>query len=455
MSQASVIAKNRFLEASTPADLKTVPLREARLKVGADITSSLTSTCSNFNGNYGNIKNSNDDNGNNGDDNDDGKDVDADTDTDTNNDHAGAVVEECDVNEREECFGMTALHWAKLYGAHGLEALLRSHGAVDVEDNAGRMPANMSYSAFIANSKKWAAAAGRHDCEIPEIKMPIGPAAFDKDAVHHALSEVSRLMHEGEPVMVRNVIPWLEAVESEEVQMLGGGPTAARRFRTASDFVQHHGDLAVRVATVPYAEKFNVDYADTTLADFYQRDILARLDQLKEARHPEASEPYVFKHAPEQCAEGFGMIARYLHHALDLNSKCSLICDPEVGNWGLSSMHFYIGNTNSGAPSHVHSDAANLAVSGSKEWWIVPPNQALFSRNAVPAQSDGGVAPMKCTQRAGDLMYVPFDWGHSAINLEPEVFGYTMELINRRDTFMTVLGKTCAGTAPVVHGADS
>lgn len=57
--------------------------------------------------------------------------------------------------------------------------------------------------AFIANSKKWAAAAGRHDCEIPEIQMPVGPAAFDKAAVNHALSEVSRLMHEGEPIMVR------------------------------------------------------------------------------------------------------------------------------------------------------------------------------------------------------------------------------------------------------------
>jgi hypothetical protein len=45
--------------------------------------------------------------------------------------------------------------------------------------------------------------------------------------------------------------------------------------------------------------------------------------------------------------------------------------------------------------------------------------------------------------RTGACRYVPFDWGHSAVNLEPLVFGYTMELINRRDTFMTVLGKSC------------
>eukprot|EP00729_Bicosta_minor_P004551 gene4548-9401_t len=427
VSEASVLAKDTFLKADTPADMETVRLIDARHKVGAEITSSLLSMCKNFNRN-------------------------GDTSSGGGGSAAETVVEEeCDVNEREQCFGMTALHWAKLYDAVELESLLRAHGAVDVEDNAGRKPANMSYSAFIANSKKWAAAAGRHDCEIPEIQMPVGPAAFDKAAVNHALSEVSRLMHEGEPIMVRNVIPWLEAVESEEAQVLGGGPTASRRYNSASDFVQDHGSLNVRVATVPYAEKFDVEYDDTTLAEFYQQGILDRLTTLNTVWDKKASEPYVFKHAPQPCAEGFGMISRFLHRALDLNSKCSLICDPEVGNWGLSSMHFYIGNTNSGAPSHVHSDAANLAVAGSKEWWIVPPNQALFSRNAVPAQSDGGIEPMKCTQRAGDLMYVPFDWGHSAINLEPEVFGYTMELINRRDTFMTVLGKTCRGTPPVVH----
>ena len=73
--------------------------------------------------------------------------------------------------------------------------------------------------------------------------------------MNHALNEVSRLMHEGEPVMVRNVIPWLEAVESEEMQGVGAGPTARRRYRAASDFVQHHGDLQVRVASIPEQEK--------------------------------------------------------------------------------------------------------------------------------------------------------------------------------------------------------
>ena len=112
VSEASVIAKKTFLDAATSADLKTVHLREARLRVSAEIAATLTDMFSTFSANNDNS-----------------------VDTGGNN-HYNA--EKYDVNEREECFGMTALHWAKLYGAGGLEALLREHGAVDLEDSAGK-----------------------------------------------------------------------------------------------------------------------------------------------------------------------------------------------------------------------------------------------------------------------------------------------------------------------------
>jgi hypothetical protein len=186
--------------------------------------------------------------------------------------------------------------------------------------------------------------------------------------------------------------------------------------------------ISVQTLKVPYAEKFDVEYRDTTLREYYENDVVGRLPHLLPPGDVQASEPYVFKAAPDQCSEGFEMISSFLHRALAIkNNPCSLFCDPVEGEWGLSSMHFFMGNTNSGAPSHVHSDAANLNLHGSKLWKVVPPNVALFSRSVVNAHaaaanggvggsnSDGSVVePMQCVQRAGDMVYVPFDWGHSA-----------------------------------------
>jgi hypothetical protein len=146
-----------------------------------------------------------------------------------------------------------------------METQLRMHGAVDMVDNAGRMPSNMSYSSFVTNSKKWAAAAGRV-CELPEIVIPVGADASPA-AVKHALAEVNRLMHEGEPIMIRNVIPFLEAAEATDAaakaantgaapgapkaapQAGARGRTASRKYRTAAEFVADHPDLPVRAAT--------------------------------------------------------------------------------------------------------------------------------------------------------------------------------------------------------------
>jgi hypothetical protein len=58
----------------------------------------------------------------------------------------------------------------------------------------------MSYSKFVNNSKKWAAAAGR-ECQIPEVHLP--GVGSSPEQIQFARSEVARLMHEGEPIMVR------------------------------------------------------------------------------------------------------------------------------------------------------------------------------------------------------------------------------------------------------------
>jgi len=104
----------------------------------------------------------------------------------------------------------------------------------------------------------------------------------------------------------------------------------------------------------------------------------------------------------------------------------------------------------SGAPHHTHSSAINLLVSGEKRWWIVPPREAIFSRKHVAAWLEEDLPelraedrPLECVQRAGDLFYVPDDWGHAAVNLEDDIFGFTMELTDRRATLANLGANDC------------
>ena len=257
-------------------------------------------------------------------------------------------------------------------------------------------------------------------------------------------------MAEGEPMMIRNVVP---PKDRDSLQ-----------FRSAPEYVANprHSELPVRVASLPYAQKFGVLNEAMSLRDFYDIFIVANKSHPEAAAGHQAGEaaarhdrkPYVFQWAPKACSEGFEMIVNFFDEALRMEGPESLLCDPKINGLGLNTMHFYMGNTGSGAPSHVHSDAVNLALSGAKQWRVVPPRDAHFSKKSVTASGNPaiGVDQLECVQRAGDMVYVPFDWGHEVINLE-QAFGYTMELVNRRDTLMNVVGRSCGDNDnPAVFG---
>ena len=76
-------------------------------------------------------------------------------------------------------------------------------------------------------------------------------------------------------------------------------------------------------------------------------------------------------------------------------------------------MYMYI------APMHYHGHAVNSLAYGEKKWFLLPPSQALYSKTPslefaqyLLANKQGDLASktMQCTQRAGDLMYVPTLW---------------------------------------------
>jgi len=103
---------------------------------------------------------------------------------------------------------------------------------------------------------------------------------------------------------------------------------------------------------------------------------------------------------------------------------------------------FYLGPAGAGAPMHYHGDAFNVLAHGRKRWWLFPPDAANFStvpasqwvREAVPdlcgrcerRELELRHCPLTLTQEAGDLLFVPRDWGHAVLNLQPAV-GYAVE----------------------------
>ena len=98
--------------------------------------------------------------------------------------------------------------------------------------------------------------------------------------------------------------------------------------------------------------------------------------------------------------------------------------------------------TGSGAPLHIHADAINMVVSGEKKWYIQTPQKTMYSRKPVKEWVEQDVErydetdlPLECTQRAGDIVYIPMDWGHAILNTKDNTFGYAIEVLNKRDTF--------------------
>jgi hypothetical protein len=113
---------------------------------------------------------------------------------------------------------------------------------------------------------------------------------------------------------------------------------------------------------------------------------------------------------------------------------------------------FFAGPANSGAPLHYHNDAFNVLVHGEKRWVLLPPSRTVRSNwhpthwvgkearlgekhpagrawswehNGSTASMDSGSMqetwPLKCVQKAGDLLYVPLHWGHATLNVHDSI----------------------------------
>lgn len=385
----------------------------------------------------------------------------------------------CDPNETDPEFGVTPLHFAQFWGSENLAEYLRSLGAKeDTLDSVGRAPKNMTFSGFSKYSRMVGQARlpegvdQEERCEIPEVVIPprpsnlidsaeVGGAAAAADEewrgdVEIALKEVRRLVGEGEPVVVRNALPWLLAMRQHHNAITGGAqkaeqlPSATLKYPDATSFVQAWSDRPVDVGSVPYAKNFDLVNERTTLGQYIAAASAATADaamttaaaaatstdgKTNEQAQVRPPPNYVFQVDTEACVEGRELLGQVVDAALPSAGDRPLICPPASGQRGLESVHYYLGSNGTGAPNHIHSDAINLVVTGQKKWWVVTPRAAVWSRRHVleyarECEEGGGGAdvaeeyrPMQFVQKAGDLVYVPADWGHAAINLQDDTFG--------------------------------
>jgi hypothetical protein len=150
---------------------------------------------------------------------------------------------------------------------------------------------------------------------------------------------------------------------------------------------------------------------------------------------------YIFQKHPDITEAGLRVLGELVDTALPVRS---IVCPVMFKNSGRDSIHFFLGSANSGAPFHIHADALNVITMGRKQWWLYPPTQALYSRKHIALwlkEDLAGMAederPLSCVQEAGDIIYVPFDWGHATMNKEL-TFGFALELFNRRELFVTL-----------------
>ena len=155
----------------------------------------------------------------------------------------------CDFNERDPEFGVTPLHLAYASGHAETIAYMQAHGADNtIEDFVHRKPQNLSFSSFVRHSRTHKPAGS--SCDLPAVDM----SSMSVDA---AWKEVARLISEGEPVLVRNMLR----------NVNGGGDVMSTG---AHAFVEKHGKLAVTVGSVPYADVFNLVTEELTLKNYYE-----------------------------------------------------------------------------------------------------------------------------------------------------------------------------------------
>eukprot|EP00936_MAST-01D_sp_MAST-1D-sp1_P001076 g1076.t1 len=192
---------------------------------------------------------------------------------------------------------------------------------------------------------------------------------------------------------------------------------ASRRWQRKA-LLKRHGKLKVEVAGIPYAKNYaGVQPQAMSINRFVKKEWGKRNDagETKYLLHP-----FIEQRAP----------------ALLQDARMPAIFN-STGESGERLVHpqyhfFILGPPSAGSPLHYHHDAWNGLVFGKKLFFLVPPVHAyrtnrhpltLLTRKTVNGKQTPRHPPaalrheLLCVQQAGDILYVPYHWGHATVSL--------------------------------------
>ena len=259
-------------------------------------------------------------------------------------------------------------------------------------------------------------------------------------------------------------------VPGRPVRLQGATVSSEWQFREAwarKKLLANHGGIVLPHSDIPYEELFTSQPGHatgaSTLAQFINH-MPTMNERLKDtsvgARG--ATPPYIFfggiNKSDPLLADAFPLVPEFLRFESSTSTS-----DSEPVDWTVApaATQWYLGPPGSGAPIHFHQDAWNALAYGSKRWLLLPPGESRYSSQPIldlltssdfasslmqpehPAEdSDAGAgdkdsststhqgpevaAPLECVQAAGEVMFIPNNWGHAVLNLE-SVVGVAVE----------------------------
>mmetsp|Transcript_84169 Transcript_84169/g.191892 ORF Transcript_84169/g.191892 Transcript_84169/m.191892 type:complete len:552 (+) Transcript_84169:55-1710(+) len=184
-----------------------------------------------------------------------------------------------------------------------------------------------------------------------------------------------------------------------------GWPAQERWSREG--LVERYGHVKVQVGPIAFPETYGLPGRRSSLAD-----VVAAAERAA-AHPPPAPEPPLFAF-DNKIATSTG---NKIHD--DYTAPHVVPNSPPV------LTEFSLGPPLSGANMHFHGAVFTGLVHGRKRWALLRPADAYFSTTPVREwlDSEAGRHPrlLHCIQRAGDVMFVPRNWGHAVMNLQTAV----------------------------------
>lgn len=328
---------------------------------------------------------------------------------------------------RANPLGRAALHLAATAGFHDqVQYLLEAGADCRATDRWGRTARDL---AQLAGHTRVLRVLGQA-CPLVEAAMA-AETATGNSAFSRFSSDLSPGSARGEGTCDFDVVEagttlsttdfYRDYVSLQRPLLIKGGFTGQINWELLSQ--PQFDNVSVAVARVPYAHLYGgAAPVQQKLSTFIQQSVLSATTQQSADTLEESAVPaYVFD----------GMVLARHPHLQEL-------IPPPLHLTGRQILlrQLMVGPAGSGAAPHFHGHAVNLLARGRKRWALFAPTDAFFYFG--PAQqwwsqasdsqqnfdmnggsnASGQPHYRQCVQEAGDIVYVPSQWGHAVLNEE-------------------------------------